>query len=287
MSAWKSYGQLFLCGLFLAGCSDMGVPLPFVKEDPEDQEFSLRAKVRDFKEGNLVDNSGTHPHFNQSRTLLCEDRSLGATVEEGLDKGGTSDESFPGDNRTPRLNASMASGLARCFQPMDRFGDWFEDRGDDVNRPYLITLLFQKNGEGHYFFRDDRFFPVDNGKSYSKAKSGVPDPFGHLQTGAKDEVDLTQHNYGFTLEAHGEFKYQSGKGQFIKVTGDDDLWIFIDDKRVLDLGGMHPAQEGEVSLDGLGLSDGAVYPVDFYFAERSVASSKLAIYTNFKIHAGK
>lgn len=287
MSAWKSRAIWSVCALVIGGCSDGGIPLPFVEDKKKsDEEFTLRAKVRDFKEGNATSNDGTHPHFNQT-TWTCEAQSMGSSVEDDLATDGASDGSFPGDNRDPRLAGNLSPQLARCFNPADRFSDWFNDKSDDVNRPYLITLQWTKTGSGTFLLRQDKFFPLDNGASYTKARSGVPDPFGHLQSGSKDEVDLSQHNYGFTMETHGQFKYVAGGNQSISVRGDDDLWIFIHGKRIMDLGGTHPAQAGTVALDGLGLTGGQVYPIDIFFAERSVASSNLTIETNFPIAAIK
>ena len=85
------------------------------------------------------------------------------------------------------------------------------------------------------------------------------------------------------MEFHGTFKHESGKRRTISVKGDDDVWIFINGRIALDLGGMHPAQSGSIDLDALSLTSGQTYDIDFYFAERSVASSKLHIETNFRI----
>ena len=282
MPTWKSIGKLSVCAFAVWGCGEVGLPLPFVDNDKEDPSFSLKAKVRDFKEGNSVDNSGTHPHFNQAR-WVCEAPTMGATVEPALTTSGSSDAAFPGDNRTPVLQTNMPAELARCFEPLDRFSDWYEDRDAQVNRTYLIDMTFERGEDGFFRYRNEKFFPIDNGAPFAKARAGIPDPFGHLQAGTKDEVDLAQHNYGFTVEFHGTFKYESGKEQRINVKGDDDVWIYINDHIVLDLGGMHPAQSGSIDLDALGLTSGQTYDLDFFFAERSVASSKLHIETNVRI----
>jgi fibro-slime domain-containing protein len=281
MPTWKSIGKLPVCALFLWGCGEVGLPLPFVDNSKEPTSFSLKAKVRDFKEGNAVDNTGTHPNFNQTR-WVCEAPTMGPTVEPVIAFDGIRDESFPGDDRRPILNASMPSELARCFEPRDRFPDWYDDRDASVNRTYLIDMAFERGEDGVYRYRNEKFFPIDNGAPFAKARAGIPDPFGHLQSGSKDEVDLAQHNYGFTVEFHGSFKYEAGKDQEISVKGDDDVWIFINDRIALDLGGMHPAQSGTIDLDALGLTSGQTYFIDFFFAERSVASSKLHIETNVR-----
>jgi len=289
MSAWKSFGKVSLCALTLWGCSNVADSLPFVNRNDDDNKqdsYTLRAKVRDFREGNATDNSGTHPHFNQTR-YTCDANVLGASVQPDIATNGASDPAFPGDNRNPVLATGMVAELSRCFDPPDRFSDWYDDKGDDINRPFLVDLTFAKDGNGYYRFRQDAFFPLDNGSTFKKANDAVPGPFGYLQSGQKDEVDLSQHNYGFTLELHGEFKYESGKGYNITARGDDDLWIFVNGKRALDLGGLHAALDGSVDLDELGLTHGQTYPVDIYFAERSVASSRLMIQTNFRVSGAK
>jgi fibro-slime domain-containing protein len=266
---------LACCGFW--GCSQ----LLGSKNDKKD--IPVYAKVRDFREGNATNSAGTHPHFNQNKGS-CEDQSMGiVVVQPEIDASGSSDPRFPGDNRNPKLIVPVESGAVRCFDPPDRFSDWFEDKGDDINRPFLVKMRFEDKG-GYYEFRNDSFFPIDDGAAFEKDKTDGPGTFGHLQSGEKEGVDLTKHNYGFTMEFHTGFTYKQGKGQWITFQGDDDLWAFVNGKRVIDLGGIHVAEKDSVNLDAaqgsLGLADGTVYPVDFFFAERAVASSKLAIATN-------
>lgn len=242
-------------------------------------------KVRDFKEGSASGSEGTHPHFNQNKGS-CEAHALGINVVESeISTDGAADPGFPGDERNPKLIDPLDARLLRCFDPPERFSEWFEDVDGDVNRSFLVKMDFaHESGTGYYAFRNNSFFPIDDGASFEKADADGPDPFGHLQTGEKEGVDLTRHNYGFTMEFHAKFAYKQGGGQFITFQGDDDLWAFVNGKRVIDLGGIHVAEKDSVNLDALqaalGLEDKSEYPIDFFFAERSVASSKLAIVTN-------
>lgn len=248
------------------------------------QSFTLSAKVRDFKEKNV---EGGHPHFNGP--LGCSAQEMGVnTVQDALDVSGASDGSFPGDNRGPKLLDPLPASIAACFDPPARFADWFNDASPDVNRAFLVDLPFTFDaGTGLYKYQSNFFFPIDNGSPFSKFSPGAPDPFGHLQTGTVDGKDVSLHNYGFTLELHTEFKYDEGAGQVLRFQGDDDIWVYLNGKRVVDLGGVHQTQMDTVKLDeikaDLGLEDGKTYPMDFFFAERHVASSSVLITTNIAL----
>jgi fibro-slime domain-containing protein len=90
-----------------------------------------------------------------------------------------------------------------------------------------------------------------------------------------------RHNYHFTLEASTTFEYRGG--EVFSFAGDDDMWVFINRKLAINLGGLHQSLADEVVIDEFartaGMTPRNVYPLHFFFAERHTVDSHFTIRT--------
>jgi fibro-slime domain-containing protein len=84
---------------------------------------------------------------------------------------------------------------------------------------------------------------------------------------------------------HSTFTYQGG--EVFNFTGDDDVFVFVNHKLAIDLGGVHSAKNKVLNLDQqksqLGITQGGTYDFDFFYAERHTTSSDMAITTSIQL----
>ncbi len=157
-----------------------------------------------------------------------------------------------GDDRKPVRVPEIYPEVAVAFD------DWY-NAVDNVNVSYIVDIWLEPTN-GTFVFDSDRFFPVE----------GVGNISGN-------DDDGTPRNFGFTTELHTVFTYAGGEK--FSFRGDDDVFVYIDSKLVLDLGGVHNPTSGDVNLDTLGLTKGTIYNLDLFHAEQNPTGSNFRIET--------
>ena len=145
------------------------------------------------------------------------------------------------------------------------FADWYHNVGG-VNIPLDYSMTLARIDEGIYRFSEMAFFPID-GQGWGNDDNGG--------TGYPHNNHFTMH-----LENTTDFVYQDGAINYIEVTSDDDMWVFINGHLAIDLGGPHGAMTARVDLaqnaTQFELADGEAYVFDVFFAERQRTGSAAA-----------
>jgi len=142
------------------------------------------------------------------------------------------------------------------------FSDWYNTKvGINKEISHTITLDNSITADPNvYTFTDSSFFPIDGMGWGNEGNS---------------------HNYHFTYELNSAFTYTGT--ELFSFVGDDDVWVYINDALVVDLGGVHGAISGSVDLSTLGLTIGNDYSFDLFFAERHRVASNFRIDTSIKL----
>ncbi|MDG2424290.1 MAG: fibro-slime domain-containing protein [Phycisphaerales bacterium] len=260
-------------------------------QDPPPATLELTGVVRDFKERTV---QGGHPDFERQPDGGFKHYS--GNVEEQLGEDGR--PVYTGLGYYVRRQWKDSSGKPICWSVYDKslgdqrgrkggadnggiqsaitFDQWYRDvPGVNMSKP--LNLTFNRQNDGSYVFDDKTdpnysqlggFFPIDD--ELFGNPGGNPD-----------------HNFHFTFELHTEFTYDANQDNHFKFTGDDDVWVFVDGRLVIDIGGVHPAVNQTIDLDRLGLVDGETYALDFFFAERHRTQSNFRIVTNLLLETSR
>jgi fibro-slime domain-containing protein len=210
---------------------------------------TIAGVVRDFMLGT---SPGGHPDFEEF---------YGGKATPGLVEANIGPDGKPVYTGICEQNVvSAACPYKQQTTTRANFDQWYRFT-EGVNKPYIIYLQFAPNGPKMTFLSHD-YFPLDGAGWGNEGKT---------------------HNFAFTTEIHTKFKY--GGGESFTFIGDDDVWVFINGKLAVDLGGLHTEYTGTIDLDTsaatLGIEKGTEYKLDLFHAERHTVLSNFRIDTNF------
>ena len=118
-------------------------------------------------------------------------------------------------------------------------------------------------------------------------------------------------NFNYVMASNGEFVYYEDDALFFEFEGDDDVYLFLNDQLVLDIGGAHGITKAKMSVndyvewargikadatayaaltkaerdrvDALALTEGQICSFDFYYMERHGYGANCRIVTNMHV----
>ena len=193
------------------------------------------------------------------------------------------------------------SGTQPSILSAQSYSLWYRNSDPNDNVDFAVINdslpLTQQGGADSdiYQFVDGTFFPLD-GRGHGNS-CGDPGCCGGSCTG---------RNFHFTTEIKYFFQYQGG--ETLNFRGDDDVWVFINNRLAVDIGGVHGVLYGRVVLgdengtcsvhgdddepgacsrsvteeddptdDRFGITKGGVYQIAFFHAERHTTESNFQL----------
>lgn len=170
----------------------------------------------------------------------------------------------------------------------DHVNEWFlpqvlasDDKGNKYTNATCRDISLYMSDEGMWRAQydqdnDSSLFILDDFRTLDE-EGTIPNPFFDQA----NDYSNKRRNFGFTMKVQASFEYVPG--QYFEFTGDDDVWVFINNRLVVDIGGQHSQEAGAVNLDTLGLVPGQTYPFHIFYVERHTTSSNFRMVTSIDL----
>ena len=191
--------------------------------------------------------SGGYPmlnsDYNQSLAYLFDSSTRsGKTIYSNVNKllwsNGTGGFKYDSDTRYAYYNTNTSQNPNRDFT---LFTNTYNEEGADQTNPFKIGFF-------PFNYYDDYYNCIHGGEPNDREGFGYYD--AHWKYGNHYNLDkLGHYNHHFGMTMTGTFQIDNTKNMSFDFSGDDDMWVFVDDVLVLDIGGIHNPIDGNIDFN--------------------------------------
>lgn len=264
----RTLGTLVLWGAGLVACANAPT---FEPDDSFSDEIIARDRTREAGASTPPGPPGTFgdASLGEASTFdaaACKPSFRG--IVRDFDDSHPDFEKFVGDGELGIVTSALgtdgkpvyaSTGTTRHTTGRTNFDQWFRNvPGVNVAVEYDVPFV---ETSGRLLFESNAFFPIDGRGRGNQGRA---------------------HNFHFTFELHNEFVYRGG--EVFSFSGDDDLWVFVNGRLAIDLGGVHDTKRGAIDFDAraadLGIVKGSMYELAVFQAERHTPGSNFRIETS-------
>ena len=174
-----------------------------------------------------------------------------------------------GKNNAKAVLGKVYKDVAFPFKQAAVFADPNNENDPEKEAQYWYfdsnktSLYLKQDGKDYYLEGDSTDNNSLNRNASNETKSGYGFfPFNQYITQYTPNVGANQYNYGFGAKLQFDFTLTDdgnvvvGKDEKVPIkfffSGDDDVWVFIDNKLVLDVGGAHGRVDGLLEFSAAG-----------------------------------
>lgn len=139
------------------------------------------------------------------------------------------------------------------------FAGWFEE-GEEGGKVSEGTLQLKYEADTAKFsFVAEDFYPLDD-----------------VEYSAGDEVNQDGHNHLWTMSFAVPWTVRASGDETFSVTADDDTFVFVNEQLALDMGGVHRAMTGKLTVSDEGKVYASVNGEDWQMTDITLGAGELA-----------